>query len=455
VEIAKKFAKCQGQDNKAIGELRYLIMQRLKILISAHELSPYQGSECAEGWNLVTRLAKYHDITVLYATGSQFKPLIYRQAVNDYFKANDPINGLVFVNIDQPWISKLIASVNALFLSGSSIGLPYLYFLGYKYWQVKAYRTAISLHNKFHFDIAHQLTQITFREPGYLWKTGIPFVWGPTGGISSLSADFHRMLSLKSRIFENIRSFINFYQFNYVSRIRKANKLASIIYAFSREDAAKFQQRTGGKIKLLLDAGTYSQTDKHEVERTFKHSLVGVWCGQLIERKAPSILLESLALVRNQTYGKDIKIKIIGSGPLKVLLHKMAVSLKLNNIEWIDSVSHDEIFSIMKSADFFIHTSFREATSNVIPEAISMGLPVICHDISGMSIAITERCGIKVPFVSPERSIKGFSDAMTFLLNNQEELIKLKIGAWERAKELSWDVMAESIANDYYAIINK
>ena len=48
-------------------------MIRLKVLIVAHEFSPEQGSECAVGWNYVTRIAEYHDVTVIYASGSQFK----------------------------------------------------------------------------------------------------------------------------------------------------------------------------------------------------------------------------------------------------------------------------------------------------------------------------------------------------------------------------------------------
>ena len=48
----------------------------MNILISAHEFSPVQGSECAEGWNIVQGLVKNKqiNITVLYARGSQYSP---------------------------------------------------------------------------------------------------------------------------------------------------------------------------------------------------------------------------------------------------------------------------------------------------------------------------------------------------------------------------------------------
>jgi hypothetical protein len=61
-------------------------MKRLKVLIIAHEFSPIQGSECAEGWNLVTRLSHYHNISVIYASGSQKKTNSYKDAINNHLK---------------------------------------------------------------------------------------------------------------------------------------------------------------------------------------------------------------------------------------------------------------------------------------------------------------------------------------------------------------------------------
>lgn len=424
--------------------------QRLKILISAHEFSPFQGSECSEGWNLVTRLAKYHDITVLYATGSQFENKSYLQAINRYFSDNNPISGLTLINIDQPKVTRLIARINIHFLKVSSIGIPIFYFLGYKFWQKEVYTYAKRLHKTENFRIVHQLTQITFREPGYLWQLGIPFVWGPTGGTTNIPKDFNKLLSWKSKLTEKIRSFSNYYQFNYVSRINKANLRASIIYAFSIDDANNFKKRAKGQIKLMLDAGALIRSERSIQRSKDSTFLTAIWCGQLIERKAPEILLKALSL--DHSTKAHLKLIIVGSGPLETSLIKLAKDLNITNIEWIRYVNHAEIFNLMGTADFFIHTSYREATSNVIPEALSMGLPVICHDTNGMSIAINETCGIKIPLKSPEKSINGFSEAMNKLILERDLLKKLKSGAIKRATEISWDKMAETIANDYLGI---
>jgi glycosyltransferase involved in cell wall biosynthesis len=428
-------------------------MKRLNVLIVAHEFSPDQGSECAEGWNLVTRIAKHHDVTVLYASGSQFSNDSYVKAIDNFHKVNGLIPGLKLININQPKMTNFFTNINKNFVKIGSIGLPVLYFLGYKYWQKEVYKKAKQLNDVNNFDISHQLTQITFREPGYLWNLNIPFVWGPTGGTSTIPKGFLRMLTFKSLIFEKIRTFSNFYQFNYVSRIIQANKRAALIYCFTNEDGIRFKKRATGKIKLMLDAGTSSnKTNNSSPIKNESSVITGIWCGQLIERKAPLILLNSLAL--GNFSKQQLRIIIIGSGPLESSLHKLAKELKIENVEWISKVSHDKIFGLMSSADFFIHTSYREATSNVIPEALSMGLPVICHDSNGMSIAINENCGIKIPLISYEESVKGFYQGINSLLLDRDLLNMLKKGANKRSQEISWDTMAETIAKDYNEIYN-
>lgn len=428
-------------------------MKRLNVLIVAHEFSPEQGSECSEGWNIVTRLSKYHNVTVLFASGSQFQHNSYLDAVNRYLRDNGRLEGLKLITIDQPKMTNFFSTINKNFLKVSCIGLPILYFLGYNFWQKEVYKKAKKLTEIHHFDITHQLTQITFREPGYLWKLGIPFVWGPTGGTSTVPKGFLGLLSWKSKIFEKIRSFSNFYQFRFVGRIIQANKRAKLIYSFSKEDGLLFEKRAQGEIKLMLDAGTSLSGIVDKPKKEASSILTAIWCGQLIERKAPSILLKAIAAGKFEK--EKIKFLIIGDGPLRESLIKLAEELNLKNIEWIKNVNHNEVFELMKAADFFIHTSYREATSNVIPEALSMGLPVICHDANGMSIAINESCGIKIPLVSADESVLGFQNAIRQLLSDKQYLIQLQKGAIARTPEISWDAMAETIANDYLKIYNE
>lgn len=428
-------------------------LKRLKVLIIAHEFSPDRGSECAVGWNLITRLATFHDVTVIYASGNQTNPNCYNDAITEFFLERPPILGLNLKSIKQPWLTRFIAFFNSLFKKIGPIGLPALYYIGYNKWQKVAYKEAKILYRCTSFDIVHQLTQISFREPGYMWRLGIPFIWGPTGGLANMPWKFYKTLPFPFKLIEGIRFVSNVYHSNFVSRITKANNNAAIIYTYSHEDARYFEKRARGKIKYMLDVGTRVIPKYFHDVKIRSENITGIWCGQLTYRKALSILLYALAA--SQLTREQIRIKVVGAGPLEKSVHTLADKLKLENIEWIGQVSHQEVLNIMVQADFLIHTSLREATSSVIPEALSIGLPVICHDVNGMSFAVTETCGIKIPLISPEHSIRDFHVAIKRLVLDRNLLERLSIGAKERSLEISWDKMAETIAKDYLIVAKK
>lgn len=428
-----------------------MIGKRYKVLIIAHEISPFSGSECAVGWNLAMRIAHYHDVTVLHASGSQTRPLSYNKALKQYFTHNPIIPGLELINLNQPLFTRITALVNNLFNRIGPIGLPALYYIGYKAWQKRAFKEAVKLHNQVKFDVVHQITQIAYRAPGLAWKMGIPFFWGPTGGVANLPWEFYKHLSAGSKIIEGIRFVSNKYQARYSSRIRNAISSSELIYTYSNEDAIFFNKYGARHVVFMLDVGTTPGSFNSSVNPDYKEYLDAVWCGQLAYRKAPDIIIKALAA--GEVTRWKVRLTVIGEGPMEKKLHKLAGQLKLTNVRWIRKIPHEKVFDIMKAADFLVHTSLREATSSVIPEALSVGLPVICHDINGMGVAITETCGIKVPLVSPEKSIRGFHEAMATLVDNRNLLAALKKGAADRSLELSWDNMAKIIAYDYKQVL--
>lgn len=425
---------------------------RLNVLVSAHELNPYGGSECAEGWNVIIRLAKYHNLTIIYASGSQFNPGSYQNGIKEYFSKNENTYNINFIPVEQTKTTLLLAKINRkLSKQRSSIGNPFIYYLGYSIWQKKAYQVANKLCQNTNFDIIHHLTSISFREPGYLWKLPLPFIWGPTGGLSRIPFRFYKFIGYGTFSKELIRNSVNKIQFLSNPRIRKALKRSALIYTFSIEDQTMFYKKSGIKPKVLLDAAAYTSFKGEIAHLDDSKPLSVVWCGELIKRKSLEIVL--YAISREALLQEKIILKIVGSGPLENYYKNLAENLGINNcIEWIGQVDRNTVFNIMEDSDLLVHSSYREATSHVIPEALSHALPVICHDINGMSIAIDEKCGIKIPLTSPETSISGFKNALLKLSENRKELERLKKGAKERSAELSWDTMAETIALDYIAI---
>jgi len=423
---------------------------RLTILISSHELSPYQGSECSVGWNIITRLGKYHNIIVLYAKTNQFGTSDYEEQIKEYILINGEIQGVKFIPIKQHKITEYLSKINKMISRDKSTGFPSIYYFCYNLWQKKAYKISKRIISNNNIDIIHHLTSVTFREPGYLWKLNLPFIWGPMGGFktSTVSLSYIKRDTIYKIIYEYLRYISNRLLYLYSKRISKALSKASLIYLFSREDIFYFKDKK--IIKPMIDTGCIVNDRKTIKIRYNSNPFSILWCGRLVSSKAPDLFLEILSSLGE--INQYINVKIIGDGNLKNKLKKYAKMKGLDNIEWISSVEHNIVFEYMQLSDVLVHTSYREAASAVILESLSMGLPVICHDISGMAIAINESCGIKIPLINYNESKQGFINAIKYLIEKRDVLNRLKIGAIKRARELSWEEKAKTIAEDYIRI---
>jgi glycosyltransferase involved in cell wall biosynthesis len=418
------------------------------ILLIAHEFSPLQGSECAQGWNIATRLSKYHKIFVLYATGSQFSPNSYLKSINNI---SDNYPNIVFINVNQTNFGLLLSTVNKfLFGKISPIGNPIIYYFIYNLWQKKAYKKSKIIIKNNKIDLIHLITSISYREPGYFWKIDLPFIWGPTGGLTSLPDSFIKGLPFKKKLIEIIRKVYINYEFNKV-RIKKAINKSELIYTFSDYDRQKFIQSGAKNVTNLLDSGT---TYFNLPIINHNNKIVVLWAGQLVDRKSFNILIESVVKLPN-IYLNKFEFRILGEGILKNFYIKEIDKMNLKNLFFFEGQKNrNDLFEIMKTSDLFVHTSYREATTNIIPEALSFNLPVVCHDISGMSIAINESCGHKIPLINSDISSNILSQFFIKIVDDKNYLLQLKNGAKKRSSEISWDNNALQISSDYDKILS-
>jgi glycosyltransferase involved in cell wall biosynthesis len=122
-------------------------------------------------------------------------------------------------------------------------------------------------------------------------------------------------------------------------------------------------------------------------------------------------------------------------------------------VKWIAELPHAEAMKEMSRAHVFTFPSLQEASSTVTLEALSLGLPVICHDACGMGFIVNDDCGIKVPMRNPQGSIDGIAAALRKLHANPELLTQLSRGALKRSEELSWDYAARMIAEGFDRVL--
>jgi glycosyltransferase involved in cell wall biosynthesis len=424
---------------------------RLKVLVTAHEFSPNMGSECSSGWNILTKLGQFHDITLIYAETNQFGTVNYKDLISSYYDSEKFQPDINLVPVGQPLATRFIAAFNK-FLSAkkTSVGLPFLYFLGVRFWEKRVFRMATKLNHEVVFDIVHHFNHISFREPGFLYKLNIPVVWGPTSGFSAVHFSFLKALPFQEMALTAFRNIANVLQFNLSHRVRKAIRSAAIIYYVTKEDYSSFS-KLSNRTKQLLDMGTYSSSSAVVRDVQVNKPLRALWAGRLSSLKALHLIIRAIG--ERSILGNALELSVVGDGPQKKYFQEIAEKYKIRNIKWLGHIAKDQVYNLMINSDVLIHTSIKEAASAVVLESLSAGLPVICHDAFGMSYSVTDDCGIKIPLDSPVSSIKGFRKALESLVNNPSSVSRLQSGALERSKSLTWDFIAQTIANDYINIM--
>jgi glycosyltransferase involved in cell wall biosynthesis len=422
--------------------------RRRRILVSAYLFSPVMGSEQGVGWNICSRLAAYHDVTVL--TRSWNEKLWpgdekHREEAQRFMRNRGPIPGLKIQFVDSPPLSRLLQPRPHV-----SLHSPF-YFQGYAAWQQAAFREAVRLHRERPFDVTHQLTVATFRDPGYLWKLDVPFIWGPIGGGGNIPWSYFADFGVHDTFYYALKNVANKVHAWSKWRSRMAARRAERVLVTSAELHAMLI-RWGRTPHLMLEVGAPNWSGR---PRTYDgvRPLRLCWIGLHIGRKALPLFLHVLRELKGRGLGEKVRLAILGTGPethsWQALCRQLGVHEMTN---WMGQVPFQQVREEMDKQDALVVSSLQDGTSTVLMEALAAGLPVICHDISGMSVAIDESCGIKIPLRDRQTTILEFAEAITRLVTDQGLLNRLSEGALRRAKALSWDENVRQFADAYDAI---
>jgi len=417
--------------------------KRLRVLMCAFAASPVRGSEPSFGWNIPLHLAKHHDMTVLAAPEAANEPL--RDEIEAWFRANGPVRGLTFHFVERPPMSKLLQRDD----QNASLLRPF-YYTGYAAWQRAALKEARRLHAIQPFDVVHHLNITGYREPSYLWKLDAPFVWGPIGGAANIPWSYFDGFGLKDRLFYALRNLTNEAQKRLKFRSRKAAARAAHIWFIGEDERRMVSEIWGRPCSQLTETAPKEIFDLPPRVYDGKRPLKLAWSGAHIGRKALPIALEAIARLPDI----PLELAVLGTGGSMPRWQALAWQLRImEKVKWLGWLPHAQAIAALADADAFVFTGLQEGTPAVVPEALSMGLPVICHDACGMKFAVTDDCGIKIPRVSTQQSIEGFAAAIRRFVDNTGEIERFSRGAQQRARELSWEAKARTIAGVYENVV--
>ncbi|MUG96762.1 glycosyltransferase [Scytonema sp. UIC 10036] len=407
----------------------------MKVLLSAYACEPNRGSEPGVGWNMALELAKYHQVWVL--TSNCHRPGIEAEL------ARTSLPSLNFVYFDPiGWI-----------LDWSQEGKKALWGVQFHYylWQIWAYFVARKLHHEIQFDLAHHATYVQYARPSFISLLPLPFLWGPVGGGESAPQAFWKDFSRRGRRYEILRNISRW--IGECDPFVRLTSQRSILAWVTTEDTANRLRLMGAKnIKVFPEVAL----PKDETERLSQCEIPNnltirfISMGRLLHWKGFHLALRAFA----QANLSDAEYWLLGDGPERQRLHAITQELGIcQKVKFWGKLPREETLNKLAECHVLIHPSLHDSGGWVCIEAMAAGRPVICLDLGGPGVQVTEETGFKIKAHTPEQAVQDLAAAMTRLARDSDLRSQMGQAGRQRVKEaFSWESRGQLLAQIYKEI---
>ncbi len=409
---------------------------KLKVLACAFACSPGGGSarsgagEFVLGWNVVRQIGRFHQVWVL--TAAQNRPGIEAGLKEEML----PGASFHYIGL-HPWLERL-----QWFRGG-------IQFYGYL-WQVKAYFVARRLHREFRFDLFHHVTYANDWMASFIGASlPVPYIRGPGGGSDRTPAGFLSEYSLRDRVWERFRT-IGQWLLRRDPFFILGQRRARAILVCTPKALESIPQQWRNKAQLFPVNGVTSSElapscSAGEPGKSFQV----LSAGKLIHWKGFGLAVKSFGAFAARH--PEATFTIAGDGPELPRLEGLVRELKLQGrVRFERWLARDELFSRMRSCDVFLYPSLRDGGGGVVVEAMAAGKPVICMDLAGPGMHVTDGCGIKIIPQSPEQAATDLASALECLYTNRELRLRMGTAARVRAEHVyHWERLGERLLEVY------
>ena len=320
--------------------------------------------------------------------------------------------------------------------------------LAYQDWLRYAFQEANRELAQDRYDLVHLITYVGWRFPGNFYRLGIPFVWGPIGGLMNTPYRLFPALGVAGAIYYGGRNLLNTLQIHLLRGPRRAlRETRGAAIAATSEIQEALLKYFGAESRMICEVGLPEVDPQETKPRSNGEPLQICWSGLHLPGKALHLLLDALArLPRGLNYG----IHILGDGPSNRRWRDRAKRLGVDtHCQWHGRLPRDQALAVMRGCHVFVITSLKDLTSTVVLEATALGLPIVCLDHCGFGDLVTGGCGIKIPPTSVQQIVAGLANALSTLYNNDELRCELAQGALARSREYSWQSKMSALEEVY------
>lgn len=227
---------------------------------------------------------------------------------------------------------------------------------------------------------------------------------------------------------------------------------ADLITAISKH-LKNYAEKNNRQAEIIVIPNGVDFEKFSEVKPTNRHFLgltendkVAITVSRLVPKNGIENLVRSVALAKEQI--PELKLLIVGSGPLETNLKNLAVDLKIrNDVKFLGEKTYDEIPKLLKSADIFVRPSLSEGLGTAFIEAMAAGIPIIGSHVGGIPDFLKDgETGLLCEADNP----RNIADKIIFLFNHRELRGKLIQNGLILAKEkYDWSGIVEKFRNIY------
>lgn len=408
----------------------------LNILINAYAVAPNWGSEQGMAWNWITNIAKYCKCFVI--TEGE-----WRNEIEDALKEHPLRENITFYYNPVP-----LKVRDMCWNQGD-----WRFYYYYHKWQKSTLKIANQICNEHKIDVIHQLNMVGFREPGLLWKIkGIPYVWGPVGGMDNIPLAFIKEEGVKTKLFCRIKNFINTLQYSFQPSVRKAIKHSDIIISAVKGVEYVLKNKYGKQTTIIPETGIKKGCVPIEKMLDKEDGFNLLWVGRFISTKKLDIALQTIAGLKHLT---NIKLHIVGFGmnDEDAKYKNLAKELEIEDkCIWYGKLDNVKVMELMQRMNVFFFTSIMEATSTVTLEAIQNRLPIICHDTCGFGNIVNDSIGRKIELCTPHDSVNDFAKVIEELYHNKSILAEMQPNFDKVAEGLTYEAKAKKMIEIYKSL---
>jgi sugar transferase (PEP-CTERM/EpsH1 system associated) len=124
--------------------------------------------------------------------------------------------------------------------------------------------------------------------------------------------------------------------------------------------------------------------------------------GRLSGEKDQANLIAAFARARRSTASPELRLVLVGDGPLQENLREHARALGIAEQVWFAGPRSD-VAEVLRAFDVFVLPSLGEGISNTILEAMACGRPVIATRVGGNpELVLEQQSGLLVPAADPD-----------------------------------------------------